>query len=71
MLEFSYKYTINSLYKNDIEFCLRFRLKNELVIEFKNLITGYRNNFCYIQKLYKNANNKTTKLKSYNSNKKS
>lgn len=53
------------LYKNNVNFCLKFKLINKLAAKLKKLIIFYRKNFYNTQKLQKCLYNENIKPKSY------
>lgn len=55
---------------DEIIFCLKFDLANELAKELRDLILIYQQNLFYIQGLQKQVYHKEIKLKSYTSDKK-
>ena len=57
-------------YKEDIDYCSRSRVADELTEKLRNLMVVYRENLQYAQKLQKQAHDKVTKPRSYASSKK-
>ena len=59
------RYHLCIFYKEDIDPRFRSKAADELIEELRNLMTAYRENLQYAQKLQKRAHNKETKPKSY------
>ena len=61
----NYDYHPHISYKEDINPCSKSQLANELSTELWKLMTVYKQNLYYAQKLQKQAHNKTVKARSY------
>ena len=51
ILKLKYRYYLYIFYNNNINSYFKLKLINELVIDLRNQIAIYINNFCYTQKL--------------------
>ena len=65
LFKLNYRYHRGIFYKKDVDPRSKSKAANKLIKELRNLITIYRENLQYAQKLQKQAHNKGTKPKSY------
>ncbi len=63
--EFNYAYQSHISYEKNINLCSKSKSADELLTKLRELMTVYKKNFYYIQKLQKQIYNKVVKSKSY------